>query len=388
MVNQEGSQCTTYVEALRGRRARRNVSGFRRTRLLVKESLFAIICVSILSASSIAVAAPSGAEITHHAVKPDFAYFQGKTITIVAAGSVGGTSWTEAEVAAPLIGSYLHATVNVLDISTGGSFPGQDYAASQPPNGLTIGELLPQGDLEANVLNSQSINFSMKKVNLIGSPLSPASIFFARSQSGIRNMEQVLKSSVPIPTLNLVSGLSYILTEVFFGAYEAKTPIVTGYPNVGSLITGFLRGDGSLMVTSLTAAESDAQSGAAVPILQATTPVKGTALYSIMKNVPTLSEFYKDHKTNTAAGNAAIKELITLVTAPFLSFYVAANTPQPYVVALQDAYRSAIAQTSARNQLLNAGLAPGNVSPKISKAFLKTEALHISRIKKFLSYSG
>jgi tripartite-type tricarboxylate transporter receptor subunit TctC len=347
--------------------------------------------MSVTTASSPATASVSRLTNTrsdgNKITQPDFSYFAGKTITLDASGAVGGTNWTEFNGVESGLASYLHATVNIVDYPTGDSIPGQNAAAGAAPNGLTVGEVGPQGNLIDDITNTPNIDFSMQKIEMIGSPHAPESIWYAGPGSGITKITQVMKSKTTLSALDLSTGWSDVLTRVFFGIYGADVDVIPGYENTGDLVEGILRGDGQLMVTSLTAALSAAQGGQVKPLLQATAPGQGTPLYATMKKIPTITTYAASHKPTTPAGRAGMKELIAMAAAPFISFFVPGGTPEKYVVALTDAFRSVMAQQGPKNYLLSAGLPVGWISPKVSESDLKTETSHATILGRFVNYT-
>jgi tripartite-type tricarboxylate transporter receptor subunit TctC len=130
----------------------------------------AVIGAGLAAAMTGGIASAQTGNSTRHAatVKPDLAYFRGKTITFISPGAPGGSFDASARSIAQEMGTFLDATVNVVDVSQGVTVPGQDEAAGSQPNGLTLGELNVEADIESFVQNSPGINFALKKAAIVG----------------------------------------------------------------------------------------------------------------------------------------------------------------------------------------------------------------------------
>src|SRR5487761_1223516 len=81
----------------------------------------AALSASLITASAVSAAASAKAHAAPAikrqaaAVKPDFAYYKGKTILMIYWGSTGGVGDISSRVLAPYIAAYLHCQVNVTD---------------------------------------------------------------------------------------------------------------------------------------------------------------------------------------------------------------------------------------------------------------------------------
>ncbi|HVB04963.1 MAG TPA: hypothetical protein VNF07_01780 [Acidimicrobiales bacterium] len=321
---------------------------------------------------------------TRPALKPDFGYFAGKTITFIAPAAPGGIFDAIPRTLGPLMASYLHCTVNVVNVPNGNTLPGQDQAASAPANGLTLGVMNILADLENDVKGVASVSFPIKKVGFIGGVPSSDSVWIsAPSQASLANFKDVITTTTPFTALDVTSGSVDAQIRVLLGAYGAHVRIVTGYQNAASQVQGFLRGDGPLMAQSNTALEATIESGQARPILQSTKPQPAYSDYKQLKPVPTFASFLASHPPTTAAGRAAMRELITLVASP-TPVFVPAGVPANIRLALTDAMRSALNQRAAQTQEDHFGLPHGFVFPQVIENDIATGAKHDSIMARYL----
>ena len=95
-------------------------------------------------------------------------YYRGRTITWVAPSAAGAPYDTLARAIAPAMGAYLHATVNVEDISAGNGIAGQDIVAASPPTGLEFTMLGMVTDIAYGFEDTPGVNFNLEREGFIG----------------------------------------------------------------------------------------------------------------------------------------------------------------------------------------------------------------------------
>jgi len=177
----------------------------RRTAVAVAAVVAPILAASLLASGAGAATSASRPSATQP-VKPDFSFYAGKTVTFYTGGSPGGANDELALIAAPLMASYLHCTINVVDIPAGATVPAQDTTAASTPNGLSFGQMGPIGNVENEVQNIPDVNFHMVQMEYIGG-VSPAQYVIAATKaSGIHTMTALIKSPTPVKFLALSGG--------------------------------------------------------------------------------------------------------------------------------------------------------------------------------------
>jgi hypothetical protein len=165
-------------------------------------------------------------------VRPDYAYFVGKTITWIAPGAPGGTYYGLATLMAPYMASYLHCVINVESLSTANGIPGQNAAAVALPNGLTIGELNPSEDVEGFIQGDNPLSFTMKNQDFIAGIPAAETIWVTNpaTDHGANTAVKMLDPSNGLTFLDPTTGYQDLITRVVTGAYGVSTAnLITGY---------------------------------------------------------------------------------------------------------------------------------------------------------------
>jgi tripartite-type tricarboxylate transporter receptor subunit TctC len=339
-------------------------------------ALAATACANSGSSSSGAAAGSGGA---------DTAYFAGKTITWIIPQAPGGSFYSSAEIVAPLVGKYLHATVHLESIPTAATITGQNETAAASPDGLTIGTLSIGDDVSNSIQGLPGVNFDLSKAVLIaGEPISPAG-FVASTSSPYRTWNEVVNSGSPIKSLAL-TGEPQENTEIIFGAAGVKGDVLTGYTDSGLQVAGLLRGDGPLAYNSI-AIFSGAISGGKARVLLLTGGVpKTSAYYNQLKDVPTIETYFSAHPPKTASAKAAVSALETefAATSPNQVVFAPPGTPAARALALTDAFKAALTSASAERAFAKATLTPGFISPASSKSVMDKALSAAGELKTFL----
>jgi hypothetical protein len=318
------------------------------------------------------MASPVSATVSHRSsgqaakAKPDFSYFAGKTISFISPGAPGGSYDDLARILAPVIASYLHCTVNVTDISTGGGITGQNYVAAAAPNGLTIGELNSAGDIENFVDGSSGLTFSFKQQEYIAGVPEVNIVWMVNPSSSYSSITQIIKPSGPIKVLDVTSGYQDLLDRVLLGAYGVPTSdLITGFSGSPALLAGFLDDDGPIANIGLQAVEPTIAAGLARPLMLTLPMTPGALGYAILHKLklPTYATILKKHPPKTAAGREALKELVNISTGAGQVVFAPNGTPKKLVLALTAAVRSALNQKAVKAEEDNEGLQTGYITP-------------------------
>lgn len=335
--------------------------------------------LACLSASAaLYAAAPAGASA--HAkraasqavsVKPDFAYYVGKTVTLYAGGAPGGTFYALDSIIAPAMASYLRCTINIVDVPAAATVPEQNDVAASAPNGLTFGEAGIGTDISQQATHTALINFALSKVVPIGANLPTDNVLIVQPSAGVNNLSQLLADS-NANILGQVSGIALLTTNILFHAYGSKAPITTGFANATAAFAGFLAGDGTAEFASLAQAIQGYQEGKAIAVANSVAPPAGIQSYAYFKSVPTLAVYAAKHPPKTKAAREALAAMISVSGQETNQLLFAPKgTPAKYAAALTAAFRSVMAQKSIIPEMLAAGLAPGYMGPAKAESLLE-----------------
>lgn len=367
---------------------RPKVSMSRRGRATPRATRVSVLCaalvLSLFGGTTVAVSA-SSAESTSAAStpKPNYAYYVGKTITWINPGKAGGGSDVFARVLAPLVASYLHCNVNVEDFSS--VTQGQNTAGAAAPDGLTIGTLQINVDVDNDVIGLGGLAFSIQKEQIIAATPTNDGIIAVSPSYGVHTFKELLHSKTVVAFTDETPGGTDLEARLLLGAYRVNARLVTGYTSNADVTTGFLRGDAPGIINGYSTLEGPILAGQARVIMQTNPLVKGAGGYSVMKKYPSVEEFAKANPPATALGKEAIKELIKIVSGPNMTVTAPTGTPNDLVLALTHAIHSALAQPAARTELLQVGVNPLYISPEAARADISYIFNHQSVIEKELT---
>ena len=189
----------------------------------------ALAGTSLALGVSVASAAAPAKRLTP--IQQGLAFYKGQTMTFISDGGPGGEFDLIARDLAPYFASYLHATVNVIDISTGATIPGQNEAEAATPNGLTIGEINALGDA-ANVLTgTPGINFNPARVAYVASYGPSPLVLLATQSSGLTSFAQLKTVTAPSKALTQPTGTGPTISRSIMGVLHIPVTWLTGYSN-------------------------------------------------------------------------------------------------------------------------------------------------------------
>ena len=355
---------------------------------------------AITSVAALQMTATSGASTTTHktqsavskTVKPDLAYFAGKTITFINGSAPGSGGDSLARPLAPYIQHYLGAAaVNVENITGSGSIASQDTIAAAAPDGLTIGELAASSNFEGYLGVSHAVDFNQTQETILGGVYtSPGSCIFASPSAPDQSARAFLKDKTVHRLGDVVPGTTDMIGRSILWSYRIPTLLVTGYTSESGLAQGFARGDEPYAVSALTAFISNAHSGTAKCILRMGVGKVPTylATYPILKGATDLTQLMAQEPPATKQGKAVINELEALVATPAYAFFAPKGVAPRVALALQDAVKYAEAQPQVRAQYVQQGNVPGYTTPAKVLSELKAVAKHINLLKTPVSSVG
>lgn len=339
--------------------------------------LVALLGTSLASATTVGSHSQKSSQTSAtKAVKPDLAYFAGKTITWIVNNTVGGTYWINATNVAAGMASYLHATINVVSNAAGGGFTGPDIVAASTPNGLTIGTMSLLSNILADTDNQANVNFSLQKVGIIAGFHQSPSIFVACTgyQNQFTSFLQVTKDRTPLNVVAQPGSLQEHI-GVELDVYGVPAKLLLGYSAAPLVVAGCLRGDGAFtQEADSNYTVQEFTSGVIRPLLLSSPETPASAYYAVTRGVPTLAQFMKAHPPKGDRAKKAlslINHLFGLV-GPQQTVFDAVGTPAKYTAALVKAFQWADAQPATRAALVAAGNTPGNITPENVFKFLKT----------------
>lgn len=343
------------------------------------------------SAATTTCKTANGVKVTDATVCKGLAFYRGKTMVFIAPTSAGSAYDVESRAFAKEIGTYLGATINVSDISTGASVGGQDALAASASNGLTIGFYNLASDFYDEITNSPNVNFNFKNVSLLGGLPNNTDILATQTTSPYTSFAVLKKDSTTAHPAKILVTPGAAATENLLLLREFGIPAtyVTGYPTSAALTTGFIRGDGQLDGSGIASLQSYIQSSA-VRVLAVETqtqkPSQSIPLYSTLQHFPTVGQLLKKYPAKTNGEKAAMKYASLVDTIPNFVLGAPSATPTYLVKTLDAAVQYAAKTSYVKTQVLDVGNPTGYTSPVKDKADLVNDLANAEKIKSFLGY--
>jgi len=274
-------------------------------------------------------------------------YFKGKTITLIAPDSPGGSYDAYARLFAPYVGQQLGATVNVQNVSAAGTLQGSNQMAAAKPDGLTIGMVNVGGDIASLVEKQPGQNFSMDKLSWIGQPAQIPNALVTQPDSSVRSFSGMLHPSGDVTVLDIRNGVGDMLNRVIYGAFGVPHKLDTGFEATSALKQGFLAKDGQTILEAMSTLYPLISGNEAKPLL-VIGPVSLSNYQKVLSGVPTL-ESEMASASLSSGKQAALKEALALSDLSD-DFAAPPGLPASELTALRQAFTAAAASPALQAQ--------------------------------------
>jgi len=173
-------------------------------------------------------------------------FYQGKTVTVIAATAPGGTGDLRVKALVPFLRKYIpgNPTVMIEYMDGGGGRKGANYLfRNAKPDGLTVGAL-SGGIVALQIMRESGVMYDIDKFIQLGSPESTTHyVIYTRKDLGFNSVDKLRAATSVRIGAQSVGHVSYIagrLFGYFFGLKEPK--YIVGYtaPEVDAAL---LRGE-------------------------------------------------------------------------------------------------------------------------------------------------
>ena len=278
-------------------------------------------------------------------------FYQGKTITVIATTSPGGTGDMRVKALLPFLKKHIpgNPTLVMEYMDGGGGRKGTNYLyRNSKPDGLTIGAM-SGGVIALQIMRESGVLYDIDKFIYLGSPESVNHYtIYSRKELGLTSLDKLRAASGIRIGAQSVGHVSYIagrLFAYFFGLKDAK--FIAGYtaPEVDAAL---LRG------------ELDARANNASSVLRRNPDWfdKGEMNFHAILEVPKgakhprlghLPEVESFAKTDREKKLLAMWRIFRLVGSPYI---VPPGTPKNLVDILQDAFRKALKDPEFHKEFL------------------------------------
>lgn len=288
-------------------------------------------------------------------------FYRGKTITIIAPDAPGGGFDQYARALGPVVGTYLHASVDITNIAPANTITGQDAFAAANPDGLTIGMINPGADILNEISNTPGVNFNPLRVAFLGASGGGATEYSCLTSSGITSMSQVITSTKPISEVIVTTGTQTIEMRLVNASFGFPTDVITGYTSTHSEVQGYERGDGNCSVLGIGDVATFIAAGKATILMRTADVNKGTAYYGEQATAPYFSKLEQQYPAKTNRERLARVALLALGTVGH-QFNVQTKVSEDKVLALRAAFQFAFENKSVQSLLLSEGNEVGFVN--------------------------
>ena len=278
-------------------------------------------------------------------------FYQGKTITVIATTSPGGTGDMRVKALVPYLRKHIpgNPTLVMEYMDGGGGRKGANYLARNArPDGLTVGAL-SGGVIALQIMRESGVLYDIDKFAYLGSPESVNHYtIYTRKNLGLTSLEKLRAASGIRIGAQSVGHVSYIAGRIFAYFFGLKDPkFIAGYtaPEVDAAL---LRG------------ELDARANNASSVLRrnpdwldkgemnfhAILEVPKGAKHPRLGHLPEVETFAKSDRDKKLL---AMWRVFRLVGSPYI---VPPGTPKDRVDILQDSFRRALKDQDFHKEFL------------------------------------
>jgi len=278
-------------------------------------------------------------------------FYQGKTITVIATTSPGGTGDMRVKSLVPYLKKHIpgNPTLVIEYMDGGGGRKGSNYLyRNSKPDGLTIGAM-SGGVIALQIMRESGVLYDIDKFSYLGSPESVNHYtIYSRKDLGLTSLDKLRAASGIRIGAQSVGHVSYIAGRLFAYFFGLKDPkFIAGYtaPEVDAAL---LRG------------ELDARANNASSVLRRNPDWldKGEMNFHAILEVPKgskhprlahLPEIESFAKTDREKKLLAMWRVFRLVGSPYI---VPPGTPKNLVDILQDSFRKAFKDADFHKEFL------------------------------------
>lgn len=311
-------------------------------------------------------------------------YYKGKTVIMICPGPAGSNVDVTERIYAPLMSTYLHANVEVVDYPNGGAATGQDALAGSVPNGLTFGNLNTGTDIGDALTNTPGLTFNAIHLSFIGAYPSSQFVWVSAPSSAYTSFQAVKDSTKPVPMEDVTSGSGNLYEVVVNGVFGIDADVITAYSNPNTMVEGFVRGDAPIAEHTVAVWQPMILAGTARPILLSGPGRYATPINNALKSVPTLEDFAKKNPPKTEAQRKAFAALLDLIAIPQV-YAVPAGTPKDDQLALAAAFKAVSINKHVQAVELQEGLPPGYVTPAKAKSLWVSVSKRLNALAPYLN---
>jgi tripartite-type tricarboxylate transporter receptor subunit TctC len=252
-------------------------------------SIIAVVLLSLVWISNVSAQTP---------------FYQGKQVTIRVGFNAGGSFDVWARIIAKYLERYLpgNPTIIVQNMAGGGSMVAANYIYRvAKPDGLTLGMVSPGVYLQ-ELSGQKEVQFEWFKYSWIGSAEESARVFYIRTDTSFKTLEDLRNASEPVKCGSTGLGTSdYYFPRFLQEVFGLKLMMVPGYQSSPEANLAIERGEvlcraGSVQAFVGTEPSRTWSKNGFVRVLAQ----GGQKRHASLSNVPTVWELMDKHKVGDA----------------------------------------------------------------------------------------
>ena len=173
-------------------------------------------------------------------------FYKGKSIRLIIGSTAGGTYDLWARVVGRYLGKHIPGNPDIIpqNMPAAGSLVAANYVYGlAKPDGLTLGAVNPALYFE-QLIERKEVQFDWAKFTWIGSPEQNEILFYIRSDSPYRTVNDLRTAKDP-PRCGSsgTTTTGHYIPRLLEETLGVKTKIVSGYPGAPEIELGILRGE-------------------------------------------------------------------------------------------------------------------------------------------------
>lgn len=355
---------------------------------VITAAMVAVACGTSGDSSSTATSGSTAGGSS--AVKPDFAFYKGKTINFILPQEPGGVFSFSMVPGTQLAAKMLGATINIQYVSAGSGLVGDQQIYAAANDGLTIGDE-SVGTMINNILQGRDNGFpvDVQKLSYVaGVPQNPIALVTCKgSPYASMSLQDILASKKPFKVIT-GTGTGYTFEKALFNMYGAPAQTLSGYASTADATTGCLRGDAPFAIQSAGSLTTDAlKKGLVHPVVIGLPVSQDSDLYPYFKNTPDLNTFFQQHPATTAGADKAMPALVAQLGTTAITQWVAGppGIPQGRLLALQAAFKKALSDPSVIKNEVSNSVGFGWRSPSLALPYIKNSLSAKDVLFKFIN---
>ena len=318
------------------------------------------------------------------------AYYEGKTITMIAGTKAGDVYDLYARHFAQFLPKYIPGSPNVIvqNMAGAGSMIAANFVYNVAnPDGLTIGAIFPALYFD-QVVGRPEVKYDWAKFGWVGSPMTSNHLMYMRADSPYLTINHVVKASPPAKCgATGPSSAAYYIPKLLDEVIGTNLDVILGYQAGQDIDLAVERNEVDCRAFTLTAFFAREpfrtwRKNRFVRVLVQT----GRKRDHRIRDVPTIYELMDQYKTPEAGRNLAT---LVLAGGDFGRPYVMPpNTPAERLKTIRDAFESVLtdeaAIADARKKKLELDPSTGDDLDKLAKEVISQPAENAAKMKSFL----